>query len=417
MKIAIFDFDGTIYKGDSYFTFCKYIYRKFPLRLRFFFPQAIYLVLYFLGILKKNQMKSLFLVYLQDIAPVKLRYLLDLFWEINFPISFNKEVLGFIEECRKRGMKIYCITASPELFILPIQEKLQIDKVIGTIINYDGRNHYIDGLNCRGKEKINRLKLLMNDGDTIDFAISDNKDDNYLFEIARESYFIRGGKINKYEKKIKPSEFSSLLRKNKHEAKLIDSLKIIYRPYVCPFNDIIKEIEPRKKILDIGSGSGQLALILCKYVKPLSIGGLEISRRLVENAKKILVSHEVNEVEFKFEVYDGYNLPDSISIYDYVTLIDVFHHIPVDRQKDFLELQLSRKVKKGTILILKDIDAGSPLVYCNKLHDYFFSGNTGNEVSFIHMKKLLEKNNWKILSSYRKRLLWFPHYFMIAQKI
>jgi hypothetical protein len=39
-NVVVFDFDGTLYAGDSLFDFCLFYYRKKPLRIWFVFLQC-----------------------------------------------------------------------------------------------------------------------------------------------------------------------------------------------------------------------------------------------------------------------------------------------------------------------------------------------------------------------------------------
>jgi len=76
---------------------------------------------------------------------------------------------------------------------------------------------------------------------------------------------------------LSSKELSEYLNNIYNHASKIDKLKIIYRPYICPFIDLINECKDSKSIIDIGSGSGQFLLLLSKYTKAMNLGGIEIS--------------------------------------------------------------------------------------------------------------------------------------------
>jgi 2-polyprenyl-3-methyl-5-hydroxy-6-metoxy-1,4-benzoquinol methylase len=196
-------------------------------------------------------------------------------------------------------------------------------------------------------------------------------------------------------------------------AGLIDRLKVYYRPIVCPFVELIAMVDEGQKIGDIGCGSGQFALLLAEFAKPSYVFGIEISARLVDNARKLF--GEYANVKFDFEKFDGVHFPDKIKELDIVFLNDVLHHVPRKNQEQFLS-DLISKMKKGASLIIKDIDQSSMLVYCNKIHDLVFAGEIGNELSLSSTMVLLKRKDLQILDYQKKRMYVYPHYTIKAKK-
>lgn len=210
------------------------------------------------------------------------------------------------------------------------------------------------------------------------------------------------------------SEIIKFLTSKTTNAGFVDKLKIKYRPIICPFNDLIDFAKDKKSVFDIGCGSGQFCALIAKFTNVEKIMGIEINERLVNNA------NEVNEEfrdkkQIKFSVFDGKVIPDEIKDYDLVYMIDVFHHIPPLQQISFMQ-QLQQKMKPGAILIFKDIDAGSPLVVCNKMHDMVFAGEIGKEISFRKAKEMLIEAGFEITDSFKKTVFVYAHYFVICQK-
>lgn len=213
---------------------------------------------------------------------------------------------------------------------------------------------------------------------------------------------------------ISNSEIIRFLTSKTVNAGFVDKLKIKYRPVICPFDDLLDFAEGKTSVFDVGCGSGQFCGLIAKYTGAGKIMGIEISGTLVANARQ--VNEEFTSAKsMKFEVFDGGNIPEEIQDYDLVYMIDVFHHIPAGRQSPFMA-QLFRKMKSGATLVFKDIDAGSPLVVCNKLHDIIFSGETGNEISFQTAAALLEQTGFAIKSKFKKTVFTYPHFFIICEK-
>lgn len=222
------------------------------------------------------------------------------------------------------------------------------------------------------------------------------------------------------KKDLVPSKLSKILKNKSVDTDFISGLKIAYRPYMCPFDDILLECETKKSIFDIGCGSGMFLSLCAEFLNPSKLGGIEISDKLISNTKSILSDYDI---PLNIKKYDGKRFPKEIHDYDIVTIIDILHHIPKDYQIKFLE-DLIEKVKKGTKIIIKDINADSKLVYFNKLHDLIFSGEKSEEIS---LKKLLEILNNKKGSDYignvrvetvnKRRMFLYPHYLVVLYKL
>lgn len=215
---------------------------------------------------------------------------------------------------------------------------------------------------------------------------------------------------------MKPTtkELVQFLKNQNSEAKFLDKLKIVYRPYICPFDDLLSHITEGKSVFDVGCGSGQFLSLVCKYQSPSAVKGIEISDELCKNANALLHPYK-NNTAVNIEKYDGTVIPDDISKYDYITMIDVAHHIPKKQLESFF-IQLHQKMKKGAVLIYKDINAASILVYANKLHDALLAGEIGNEKSYQDTSDLFLKIGFTTNESSKKRLFWYPHFTIIAEK-
>lgn len=215
--------------------------------------------------------------------------------------------------------------------------------------------------------------------------------------------------------KIQTSELVKALQNSRPSKKLsiIDSLKISYRPYICPFKELLAFIPENEKVFDIGCGSGMFLFLVNKFRKPSKLYGIEIDQRLIENAKNLFL----NETEkIKFSVFDGKVIPHEIQEYKYVTLIDVLHHVPLEMQNQFLG-EIFNKMGKNTTLILKDINRNNPFYIWNKIHDFIFSGEIGNEPNPKKLIKLLEEIGFEIQKVNYKMMFLYPHFTLICKKI
>lgn len=195
---------------------------------------------------------------------------------------------------------------------------------------------------------------------------------------------------------------------------LLDRLKISYRPYICPFGELLSLVRPQDRVFDIGCGSGQFCLLAARFRQPASIVGVEISERLVENANTLFARASI-AVPHLFTTYDGKVFPESLSEADTVFLIDVLHHVPPHAQTAFLHA-VHDSMKPGARLVVKDIDAASRLVTFNRLHDRVFSGEVGHELRAVDLLDIARGAGFDVQRISHQTLWVYPHYLCVLEK-
>jgi HAD superfamily hydrolase (TIGR01490 family) len=190
-KLALFDFDGTLYKYDSILSFCFFYYQKKPQRIWRFLKQVFYWLLWKFKRINTSEFKSRFICFIEGDTQIEVERMASLFWENN--TSFNSEILLELKRCQAENLCPVVVSASPDLFILPACNSLGIEHVIATTLTIDNRG-YVLGVNCRGTEKITRLHNVF-PSQKIALAYSDNPDDLPLLQAAEQGFLIRNGAI------------------------------------------------------------------------------------------------------------------------------------------------------------------------------------------------------------------------------
>lgn len=213
---------------------------------------------------------------------------------------------------------------------------------------------------------------------------------------------------------MKANKYISYLSDKTKDESFIDRLKIKFRPLIFPIELLLNQVQESDTVFDIGCGSGQFSLLAVHFKKVKKVYGIEISQKLVDNANNLFEKH-VKDVEYSFIQYNGDKLPEEIGTSSKVFLNDVLHHIPKNKQTNFLE-EIYNSLNKDAVFILKDIDASSLLVYCNKLHDIIFAGEIGNELKFENALEILKKIGFKILMTDKRNIAVYPHYTIICKK-
>jgi SAM-dependent methyltransferase len=204
------------------------------------------------------------------------------------------------------------------------------------------------------------------------------------------------------------------LKNKRINSGFMDGLKLHYRPLICPYVSLIGKVGPRDKVGDVGCGSGQFLLLLSEFAGPSLLYGLEVTEKLVANSRHLLAGQEDFRAT-EVEKYDGIHFPGRLAELDIVFLIDVLHHIPVPRQEPFLA-NLAGTMKSGARLVIKDIDAGNPLVIFNKLHDLVVSREIGHELRIKSVIGILQKNGMDIKEIEKCTTYVYPHYTIVATK-
>lgn len=186
-EIIVIDFDETLYKKDSFIEFCKFIYKKKPIQSWAILIQLFATVLHAFKLINTKRYKELFLYFLYKIPEEQLEKLAKEFWENTGMENFNANITALFN---RKEFRIICVSASPELFIKPIAEVYQLE-LIGTLIYYHQHKYFIKGENCKGEEKVLRLKKHLNqDKLTIAESYSDSWSDKSLFDISKKAYLV-----------------------------------------------------------------------------------------------------------------------------------------------------------------------------------------------------------------------------------
>lgn len=194
MKANVYDFDKTIFDGDSTRKFYFYLLKKYP-QISIFLPiQFIYFLPFLFKILPKTTFKQKFYSCFKILNNID-GDVLD-FWE--------KNIYGIKDFYYKNQQESdIIISASPEFLLKPICDKLGIKYLIASKV--DKKTGIYSGLNCYGEEKVKRLNLEIPNVEINEFY-SDSFSDEPLAKLSKKSYIVLGDKLFdwwEYKKNIK----------------------------------------------------------------------------------------------------------------------------------------------------------------------------------------------------------------------
>lgn len=175
----VYDFDKTIYRGDSSVDFYLFCLKRRPILIRFLPRQAMGALRYALGVISKKEWKEAFFCFLSAIDTAGQS-------EAFRQAKQGKISLWFLAQKKADDV---VISASPDFLLRPICESLGITHLIASRVDADGR---FIGENCRGEEKCRRFRAEFPDG-IIDEFYSDSLSDLPMAAMAQKAFLVKNG--------------------------------------------------------------------------------------------------------------------------------------------------------------------------------------------------------------------------------
>jgi phosphoserine phosphatase len=174
----LYDFDGTIYRGDStadFFLFCLKAHPKILLSL----PKAsICFLMYKLKRVTKTRFKEVFYEFVRLIPNIDDA--VYMFWK-----THKKNLKSWY--LKQKQPTDIIISASPEFLLTPICRELGVKLIASRVDKQSGKTI---GENCWGDEKVRRLFEVVPDAEINNFY-SDAISDQPLATLAQKSYLVK----------------------------------------------------------------------------------------------------------------------------------------------------------------------------------------------------------------------------------
>jgi len=93
---------------------------------------------------------------------------------------------------RDRGAVLVIVTASPGITVAPFASDLGADLLLGSRLAFDAQDRVtggLEGANCRGAEKVVRLRAAFGDDVRLEAAYGDSAGDREMLDLAREPHY------------------------------------------------------------------------------------------------------------------------------------------------------------------------------------------------------------------------------------
>jgi phosphatidylglycerophosphatase C len=161
--IAAFDFDGTLTNGGSVFDFLTAVAgRKTVLRATAELAPRLARAALVGGTVADQTKEELFTRVLAGVDADYLDQVGAEFAVTHMAGHVRAEVRRRLDWHRGRGDQVVIVSASPHAYVGVAAERLTADAAIATLLEVDGAGRITgryEGGNCRGEEKIRRLRL------------------------------------------------------------------------------------------------------------------------------------------------------------------------------------------------------------------------------------------------------------------
>ncbi len=186
MNLALFDFDGTITKKDSFLDFLKY---SFPAGQvwRSTFALLHWLAGYKIGLVSVNRAKEKVLIrFFKGLPAEQLEQMGEKYALEALPRIIRKSSLAKIEEHIQNGDQVVIVTASVTQYVKPFASKLGVSLLSTEMEVRNGiLTGKLEGKNCRGAEKARRIKAAYNLSEYASiYAYGDTKGDREMLSLA-----------------------------------------------------------------------------------------------------------------------------------------------------------------------------------------------------------------------------------------
>lgn len=182
-----YDFDKTIYDGDSSTDFFIYMLLHRPYLLIFAPYFLVVLLLYSIKIITKKKVKELLFFYVP--WHKNIDKIVNKFWE-----KHANKIFDWYAEQKQQDDII--ISASLDFILKPIMEVLNLENWLST--KYDVKTGKIHGKNCYGDEKLNRFHEQFGDL-KLEAFYSDSMSDLPMMKYANEAYLVKDKKPQKID--------------------------------------------------------------------------------------------------------------------------------------------------------------------------------------------------------------------------
>lgn len=184
--IVAFDFDGTLTWKDSFMAFLRWRAgaRRYAAGMARLAPAAFA----YLGHRDRERLKARAVrEFLRGTPRAELEADAQRFASERARRLLRPDATEVWKRWQRQGARLVIVTASPETIIAPFARGLGAERLIGTRLAFDDQDRVTGdfiGANCRGPEKVVRLKAAFGDDMMLEAAYGDTDGDREMLAMA-----------------------------------------------------------------------------------------------------------------------------------------------------------------------------------------------------------------------------------------
>ncbi|MBE6903532.1 MAG: phosphoserine phosphatase [Ruminococcaceae bacterium] len=176
----VYDFDKTIYRGDSSTQFYFFALKKKKRVLLYLPLQFFAFIMMSLKIFSKTKAKGYFFSFFKCFKDIDA--LVAEFWKEKKDNIYKRYYVSH------RADDVI-VSASPQFLLDPVKSILNVERIIASPV--DKKTGKFFGPNCYGEEKVTRFEEFYKKSE-IETFYSDSFSDTPLAKLAKKSYIVRG---------------------------------------------------------------------------------------------------------------------------------------------------------------------------------------------------------------------------------
>ena len=192
MRLALFDFDGTLCPGDSIVPFLRFCIREGLAPRSQWLRAGLGYVGQRLRLIRVSRAKAMTLSFLRGRSRADLDEAARRFLRECVIPRCRTAGLSEISRLRGEGVTVAVVSASPEVYMHLLPEFLDVDAVLATPCRTDANGRYTGevGPNCRGEEKVRRIHAEWPEAAEIVAAYGDSPGDLPMLHMAGRAYLV-----------------------------------------------------------------------------------------------------------------------------------------------------------------------------------------------------------------------------------
>jgi 2-polyprenyl-3-methyl-5-hydroxy-6-metoxy-1,4-benzoquinol methylase len=183
-----------------------------------------------------------------------------------------------------------------------------------------------------------------------------------------------------------------------------------WRPYICPFENLVQYVTDGSLVLDIGCGGGLLLSLLAGLGRRFEGVGFDVSSEAIDTAARMAARAATisPQARLSFKQLD-FQAEWPAGEFDVVFLIDVLHHVPPAAQRAFLDRVIS-KVRPSGILVYKDMCLRPWWkAQANRLHDLVIARELISYVPITTVEQWARPHGMRVMAREDLSRFWYGH--------